>query len=119
MILSVYQFISLSTVKYVHGLNDCSYIQFKYQLLVHLVETPQLFPIDLMQLTSSPHITKRRTDSGRKSAYYAASLSGKNYRGLWSLSTVEQFASSFLTSAGSDFTFIPRMHKISTGPNAY
>ena len=26
--------------------------------------------------------------------------------------------SSFLTSAGSDFTFTPRMHKISTGPNA-
>ena len=72
-----------------------------------------------MQLTSSPRVTKHKTDSGRKSAYYAAILSGKNDCGLWSLSTAEQFASSFLTSTGSDFTFIPRMHKISTGPNAY
>ena len=38
-------------------------------------------------------------DSGQKSGYYAAILSGKNDHGLWSLSTVEQFASSFLTSA--------------------
>ena len=58
---------------------------------------------------------------------------GKNDRGLWSLSTAEHFASSFLTSAGSDFyTYTqnaltirggvgctPRMHKASTGPNAH
>ena len=72
-----------------------------------------------MQLMSSPRVTKHKTDSGRKLAYYATILSGKNDRGLWSLSTVEQFASSFLTSTGSDFMFTPRMHKISTGPNAH
>ena len=74
--------------------------------------------IDLMQLMSSPHIMKHEIDSGRKTEYYVAILSGKNGRGLWSLSTAEQFANSFLTSAGSDFTFTPRMHKVSTGPNA-
>ena len=62
-------------------------------------------------------ITKRETDGGRKFGYYAAILSGKNGRGLRSLSTVEHFASSRLTSAGNDFAFTPRMHKISTGPN--
>ena len=75
--------------------------------------------IDLMQMTSSPHVTKRETDGGRKFGYYATITSGKNDRGLWSLSTAEQFVSSFLTSAGSDFTFTPRMHKVSTGPNAH
>ena len=50
-------------------------------------------------------------DGGQKSRYYAAILSGKNDRGLWSLSTVELFVSSFLTSPGSDFIFIPRMRK--------
>ena len=34
--------------------------------------------------------TKRETDSGRKSGYYTAILS----RGLWSVSTAKQFASS-------------------------
>ena len=70
--------------------------------------------IDLMQLTSSPHVTERETVGERKSGYYAAILSGKNDRGLQSLSTAEQFASSFLTSAGT-----PRMRKASTGPNAH
>ena len=83
------------------------------------VKPPINCPINLMQLTSSPRVTKRKTDSEWKSAYYAAILSGKNDRCLWSLSTAEQFASSFLTSTGSDFTFTPRMHKISTGPNAH
>ena len=69
--------------------------------------------VDIMQLMSSLHITKRETDSGQKARYYATTLSGKNDRGLWSVSTSEQFASSFLTSAGSDFTFTPRMHKVS------
>ena len=67
-------------------------------------------------MTSSPRVTKRDTDSERKPAYYAAILSGKNDRGLWNL---DQFVSSFLTSAESDFTFTHRMHKISTGPNAH
>ena len=67
----------------------------------------QLPSIDLMQFTSSPRVTKRETDGGRKSAYHAAILSGKNDSGLWNLSTVEQFVSSFLTSAGSDFTLHP------------
>ena len=30
-----------------------------------------------------PHVTKRETDSGRKSGYYAAILSGKEDRGIW------------------------------------
>ena len=54
-------------------------------------------------------ITKRETDGGRKFRYYAAILSGKNGRGLRSLSTAKHFASSFLTSAGNDFAFTPRM----------
>ena len=29
-----------------------------------------------------PHVTKRETDSGRKSGYYAAILSGKEVRGI-------------------------------------
>ena len=64
-------------------------------------------------------ITKRETDGGRKFRYYAAILSGKNGRGLQSLSTAEHFASSRLTSAGNDFAFTPRMHKISTGSNTH
>ena len=64
--------------------------------------------IDLMQLTSIPHIPKHEMDSGRKGGYYATNLSGKNDCGLWSASIAEQFASSFLTSTGSDFTFTPR-----------
>ena len=54
-------------------------------------------------------ITKRETDGGRKFGYYAAILSGKKGRGLRSLSTAEHFASSFPTSAGSDFTSTPGM----------
>ena len=64
-------------------------------------------------------ITKRETGGGRKFGNYAAILSGKNGRGLRSLSTAEHFASSRLTSAGNDFAFTPRMHKISTGPNTH
>ena len=64
-------------------------------------------------------ITKCEADGGRKFGFYAAIVSGKNGRGLRSLSTVEHFASSFLTSAGNGFAFTPRMHKISTGPNAH
>ena len=45
--------------------------------------------------------------------------SGKNDRGLWSLSTAKQFAKSFLASAGSDFTLTTRMCKASTGPNSH
>ena len=62
-----------------------------------------------MQLTSSPNLTKHETNSGRKAkaAYYDTIMSGKNDHGLWSASTAEQFASSFLTSTGSDFTFTP------------
>ena len=72
-----------------------------------------------MQLTSSPDVTECETVVGRKSGYYAAIFRGKNYHGLRSLSTAEQFASSFLTSTVSDFTFTARMRKASTGPNAH
>ena len=72
----------------------------------------------VMQLTSPP-VTECETDSGWKSRYYTAILIGKNDRSLWSVSTAEQFVSSFLTSAGSDFALTPRMHKVSTGPNAH
>ena len=75
--------------------------------------------IDLMKLTSLHHIAKRETDSGWKSRHYATFVSGKNDCSLWSLSMVELFASSFLTSAGSDFTFTPRMDKVSTQLNAH
>ena len=70
--------------------------------------------IDLMQLTSLPHVTNVETNSGQKSGYFAAILSGKNDSCLWSVSTGEQFVSSFLTSARNNFTFLPRMHKVST-----
>ena len=41
-----------------------------------------------------PHVTKHITDSGQKSGYYAAILSGKEDRILWSVSTAKHFASS-------------------------
>ena len=41
-----------------------------------------------------PHVTKCKTDSGRKSGYYTAILSGKEDRSLWSLSIVKHFARS-------------------------
>ena len=75
--------------------------------------------IDIMQLTSSPYVSKCETNSGRKAGYYTAILSRKNGHGIWSVSTAKQFASSFLTSTGSDFIFTPRMHKVSTGSDAH
>ena len=65
------------------------------------------------------HVTNVKTNSGRKSRYFAAILSGKNDGSQWSLSTGEQFVSSFLTSARNKFTFLPGMHKVSTGTNAH
>ena len=44
------------------------------------------------------HITKREMDGGLKFEYYTTILSHKNDHGLWSLSTVEHFASSSLNS---------------------
>ena len=41
-----------------------------------------------------PHVTKREMDSGRKSGYYAAILSGKEDRSIWHLSTAKHFARS-------------------------
>ena len=81
-------------------------------------EGSQLLHQHIMQLTSSPHVTKHEMDGGLKSAYYAAILSGKNDHSLCNLSTAKQFASSFLTSTGSEFKLTPRMRKISTGPNS-
>ena len=69
----------------------------------------------VMQLMSLPHVAKHETDCGQKSGYHAAI----NDCGLRSASTVDQFASSFLTSTKSDTTFSPRMHKVSTGPNTH
>ena len=40
-----------------------------------------------------PYVTKRKTNSGRKSGYYAAILSGKEERGIWRLSTAKHFGS--------------------------
>ena len=59
------------------------------------------------------------TNSGQKSGYFAVILSGKNDGSQWRVSTGEQFVSSFLTSARNNFTFLPRMHKVSTGTNAH
>ena len=71
--------------------------------------------IDHMELTSLPHETECETDCGRKGGCYAAILSGKIRR----LQSMEHkgghFASSFLTSAGSDFTF-PTFHPEHTRP---
>ena len=41
-----------------------------------------------------PNATKHKTDSGRKSGYYTAILSGKEDRGIWHLSTTKHFVSS-------------------------
>ena len=41
-----------------------------------------------------PHVTKHETDSGRKSRYYAAILSGKEDRDIWHLSIAKHFVSS-------------------------
>ena len=72
-----------------------------------------------MQLMYSPHVTKHETDSGWKAGYCATILSGKNDHGLWSVSIAKSFVSPYFPSTGSDFTFTPRMHKLSTGPNTH
>ena len=41
-----------------------------------------------------PHVTKSKTDSGKKPSYYATIFSGKDDRGLWSVSTAKHFVSS-------------------------
>ena len=61
---------------------------------------------------SLPHITEHEMDSGRRAGYYAAILDGTNDHGLWSPSKLKQFAGFFLISAGSDFTFTPKIHKV-------
>ena len=59
--------------------------------MISIVPLPH--SIDIMQyLTSSPLITKRKTNSGQKARYTVLHFDGS----LWSASTVEQFASSFL-----------------------
>ena len=68
-------------------------------LLLHLMN------MYLMQLTSLPHVTNVKR------------IMGGNPDTLC-ISTGEQFVSSFLTSARDNFTFLPRMHKVSTGSNA-
>ena len=58
---------------------------------------------------------KHEIDSGLKAGYYTAILSGKKDCSPWSISTGEQFASSFLILARRYFTYLPRLHKVSTG----
>ena len=74
--------------------------------------------IDHMELMSIPHETESEMDCGQKGGYYAAILSGKIKR----LQSIEHkrghFASSFLTSAGSYFTF-PTFHPERTRPQQY
>ena len=41
-----------------------------------------------------PHVTKSKTDSGKKPSYYATIFSGKDDRGLWSVSTAKHFVRS-------------------------
>ena len=53
-------------------------------------------------------------NSGWQSGYYAGILNDKNDHGLWNLSTGKQFVSFFVTSTRNGFTFLPRMHKVST-----
>jgi len=71
-----------------------------------------------MRIDVITYITKHKMDSGQKAGYYTNILSSKN-NSLWSVSTGEQFASSFLTSARSDFTVTPRMQRVATGPNTH
>ena len=47
-----------------------------------------------MTLCAIPHVTKRKTNSGGQSGYYATILSGKKDRGLLRLSTAKHLASS-------------------------
>ena len=117
-VLSWSNFISIQT-------NSCIRLHGKLRsqhlFLVEIILYSQIalesmwLPIDLMHLTSSPHVNKRVTNSGQKSAYHE----WQNDRGLGSLSTAKQFAKSFLTSAGSDFTLTLRMYKASTGCNSH
>ena len=65
------------------------------------------YAIDVITL-----LTKHETDSGRQAGHYITILS-------WSVSTAEQFASSFLTSTRSDFIFLPRMELDLNQPNAH
>ena len=78
------------------------------------VITMSVYTTKITHLMQLLHITKHETDSGWNVGYYVVILSGKNDCSLWSVKY-----GSFLTSAGSDFTFTPRMHKVSTGPNAH
>ena len=52
------------------------------------------------QLKKKDNRAKGYIHSGQKSGYYTAILSGKNDRGLWSVSTAEQFANSSLRRKG-------------------
>ena len=104
-----------------HILRLCTYTQ-----VVQVVHNIRSYYIRLCLNCNRPyaidiitHMTKHETDGRRKFGYYVAILSGKKGHGLRSISTVEHFVSSFLTSAGNDFVFTPRMHKISTGPNTH
>ena len=56
--------------------------------IVHVAVHVQYRPYAIL------HVTKRETNSGRKSGYYAAILSGKEDCGIWRLSTTKHFASS-------------------------
>ena len=46
-----------------------------------------------------PNVTKHKTDSGRKSGYYAPILSGKEDHGLWSLSIYSEALCEITASA--------------------
>ena len=72
-----------------------------------------------MEFVSPPHVSKCEVDSAQKAIYNGTILSYKNDHSVMGMSTGKQFVSSFLTSASSDFTFPPRMHKVSTQPNAH
>ena len=113
----------MTIVKTQHGPTNTTNYLHKERFIISTPTSETAIERDCSELSHAidviTHITKRETDGGRKFGYYAAILSGKNDRGLLSLSTTEHFASSFLTSAGSDFTFTSRMHKVSTGPNAH
>ena len=73
-----------------HGVNKCGVNHCKprawrfHCLLIIVPMVHEWVLIDLMQLISSPHVTKHETDGGWKSGYYVAILSGQNDRSLWS-----------------------------------
>ena len=95
------------------------YTKLSYSLLTHIGIHWMYYLYRPYGFDVTTSCNQREMNSGQKSGYFGAILSGQNDGSEWSVSTGEQFVSSFLTSARNNFTFLPRMHKVSTGSNAH